>query len=132
MQPLLAWWVGATVVLAREFDPARALALIAEQRVTTMMGVPATYQFMAQDAAFANADLSSLRVAVVGGAPIPEALLRTWQERGVAIVQGYGLTEAAPNVLCLPAEDAERKRGWAGRPYAHVDVALRDPASGDC
>ena len=49
VQPLLAWWKGATVVLEPAFDPARALQLIAEKRVTTMMGVPATYLFMAQD-----------------------------------------------------------------------------------
>ena len=62
---------------------------------------------------------------------MPEALLEAWHERGVEIVQGYGLTEAAPNVLCLPPEDAARKRGYAGKPYPHVDVALRDPESGD-
>jgi fatty-acyl-CoA synthase len=61
---------------------------------------------------------------------MPEALLETWHERGVEIVQGYGLTEAAPNVLCLPPEDAARKRGFAGKPYPHVDVALRDTESG--
>jgi fatty-acyl-CoA synthase len=130
VQPLLAWWKGATVVLEPAFDPARALALIAEKHVTTMMGVPATYLFMAQDPGFAKADLWTLRRAVVGGAPMPEALLETWHERGVEIVQGYGLTEAAPNVLCLPPEDAARKRGFAGKPYPHVDVALRDPESG--
>ena len=130
VQPLLAWWKGATVVLEPAFDPARALALIGEKRVTTMMGVPATYLFMAQEPGFARADLWTLRRAVVGGAPMPEALLETWHERGVEIVQGYGLTEAAPNVLCLPPEDAARKRGYAGRPYPHVDVALRDPESG--
>jgi fatty-acyl-CoA synthase len=130
VQPLLAWWKGATVVLEPTFEPARALRLIEEKRVTTMMGVPATYLFMAQEPGFATADLWSLRRAVVGGAPMPEALLETWHERGVEIVQGYGLTEAAPNVLCLPPEDAARKRGFAGRPYPHVDVALRDPESG--
>jgi fatty-acyl-CoA synthase len=57
---------------------------------------------------------------------MPVALLETWQRRGVAIVQGYGLTEAAPNVLCLAPEDAVRKAGWAGKPYPHVDVALSD------
>ena len=61
---------------------------------------------------------------------MPEALLETWHERGVEIVQGYGLTEAAPNVLCLPPEDARRKLGFAGKPYPHVDVALRDPETG--
>jgi fatty-acyl-CoA synthase len=55
---------------------------------------------------------------------MPESLLATWQERGVSIVQGYGLTEAAPNVLCLPPEDAARKAGWAGKPYPYVDVDL--------
>jgi fatty-acyl-CoA synthase len=131
VQPLLAWWKGATVVLEPTFDPARALRLIAEKGVTTMMGVPATYLFMAQEPAFASADLWTLRRAVVGGAPMPEALLETWHERGIAIVQGYGLTEAAPNVLCLPPEDGARKRGYAGKPYPHVDVALRDPESGE-
>ena len=130
VQPLLAWWKGATVVLEPAFDAARALQLIEEQRVTTMMGVPATYLFLAQEPRFGDADLSSLRLAVVGGAPMPESLLETWHERGVAVVQGYGLTEAAPNVLCLPPEDARRKLGFAGKPYPHLDVALRDRESG--
>jgi fatty-acyl-CoA synthase len=130
VQPLLAWWKGATVVLEPGFDPARALDLIGRKRVTTMMGVPATYLFIAEQPEFATADLSSLRLAVVGGAPMPESLLETWQDRGVGIVQGYGLTEAAPNVLCLPPESATRKLGFAGRPYPHVDVALRDPDTG--
>jgi fatty-acyl-CoA synthase len=124
VQPLLAWWKGACVVLERSFDAARCLELIERKRVTTTMGVPAIYQFMAQEPGFDDADLSSLRTAVVGGAPMPEALLERWQERGVAIVQGYGLTEAAPNVLCLPPEDAVRKAGWAGKPYPFVEVRL--------
>ncbi len=61
---------------------------------------------------------------------MPESLLRAWHARGVGIVQGYGLTEAAPNVLCLPQEDAARKLGFAGKPYPHVDVALREPDTG--
>jgi fatty-acyl-CoA synthase len=126
VQALLAWWKGATVVLERQFDPERALRLIEEKRVTTMMGVPATYLFLAQEPGFARADLSSLRRAVVGGAPMPEALLETWAARGTAIVQGYGLTEAAPNVLCLPPEDAVRKLGFAGKPYCFVEVRLSD------
>ncbi len=95
-----------------------------------MMGVPANYLFMAEAPEFAHADLSSLRCAVVGGAPMPEALLETWHEKGVEIVQGYGLTEAAPNVLCLPPEEAARRRGSAGKPYPYVEVALRDPVNG--
>jgi fatty-acyl-CoA synthase len=124
VQPLLAWWKGARVVLERQFDAARCLRLIEEKRVTTMMGVPAIYRFMAEASGFATADVSSLRRAIVGGAPMPLALLGTWRERGVEIVQGYGLTEAAPNVLCLPPEDAVRKAGYAGKPYPYVEVDL--------
>jgi fatty-acyl-CoA synthase len=126
VQPLLAWWKGAKVVLERGFEAERALELIEHERVTTMMGVPANYLFMAQAPGFDEADLSSLRLAVVGGAPMPEALLDVWAARGVDIVQGYGLTEAAPNVLCLAPEDARRKAGYAGKPYPYVDCDLSD------
>ena len=124
VQSILAWWKGARVVLERGFDPARALDLIERERVTTLMGVPANYLFMAQEPRFAEADLSSVRLAVVGGAPMPEALLDVWATRGVDIVQGYGLTEAAPNVLCLPPEDARRRAGYAGKPYPYVTCEL--------
>jgi fatty-acyl-CoA synthase len=126
VQALLAWLKGATVVLERQFDADRVLRLIEEKRVTTMMGVPPIYLFLSQHPRFAEADLSSLDRAVVGGAPMPEALLETWAARGTAIVQGYGLTEAAPNVLCLPPEDAVRKLGFAGKPYPFVDVRLSE------
>src|SRR5205085_2066368 len=49
VQSILAWWKGAKVVLERGFDPARALHLIEQERITTMMGVPANYLFMSQD-----------------------------------------------------------------------------------
>jgi fatty-acyl-CoA synthase len=126
VQALLAWLKGATVVLERQFDAGRVLDLIERKRVTTMMGVPPIYLFLAQHERFATADLSSLERAVVGGAAMPESLLQTWAERGTAIVQGYGLTEAAPNVLCLPPEDAVRKLGYAGKPYPFVDVRVSD------
>lgn len=124
VQPLLAFWKGATVVLEETFDPERALQLIEAKKVTTMMGVPATYLFMAESPAFETTDLSSLRMAVVGGAPMPESLIHTWHDRGVALVQGYGLTEASPNVLGLAPERVGDKVGYAGKAYPHVEVAL--------
>jgi fatty-acyl-CoA synthase len=130
VQPLLALWKGATVVLEPRFDPVRALELIEHRRITTMMGVPANYLMMAAAPGFGDADLGSLRQAIVGGAPMPEPLLRTWWDRGVPVLQGYGLTEASPNVLCVPREDASRRLGWAGKPYPHIDVALADPDTG--
>lgn len=131
IQPLLAWWMGATVVLERTFDPGRVLHLIEDRRITTMMGVPANYQQLAQHPRFAGSDLSSLTHAVVGGAPMPEPLLRVWHGRGVALQQGYGLTEASPNVLCLPDERARDLVGSAGKPYPHVEVAVADIVTGE-
>lgn len=129
VQPLLAWWTGATVVLERTFDPGRVLHLIEDRGITTMMGVPANYLLLAEHPAFGRSDLTTLGHALVGGAPMPEPLLRTWHDRDVALVQGYGLTEASPNVLCLPDEDARTRVGSAGRPYPHVEVRLVDPVT---
>ncbi|QDY91532.1 long-chain fatty acid--CoA ligase [Arthrobacter sp. UKPF54-2] len=131
IQPLLAWWTGATVVLERGFEPGRVLQLIAERGVTMLMGVPTQYLMLAEHPDFAHAELGSLRHAVVGGAPMPAPLLRIWHRRGVALSQGYGLTEASPNVLCLPNEDAERMVGYSGKPYPHVAVAVADPVTGE-
>jgi fatty-acyl-CoA synthase len=131
IQPLLAWWTGATVVLERGFEPGRVLQLIAERGVTMLMGVPTQYLMLAEHPDFAAAQLGSLRHAVVGGAPMPAPLLRIWHRRGVALSQGYGLTEASPNVLCLANEDAARMVGYSGKPYPHVAVAVADPVTGD-
>lgn len=131
--PLLALRRGAVLVQERDFDAARALALIARHRVTTLMGVPATYRLMAATAGFADRDLSSLRHVVVGGAPCPPELVRAWAERGVRLRRGYGLTEAGPNVLCEPASPPAETTGEGaagGRPYPQVEVALAEPGTG--
>lgn len=129
-QPLLAWWVGATVVLERSFQPRRILHLLAERGITTMMGVPTQYRLLADDDAFAEITAGPLRQALVGGATVPIDLARRWADAGVPLTQGYGLTEAAPNVLCLPAADSARLPGAVGRPYRGVDVCIADPATG--
>ncbi len=126
-QPLLAWWVGATVVLERSFQPARALQLITGRRVTAMMGVPTQYAMLAADRDWAASDISSLRLALVGGATMPTELQAEWSRRGIAFTQGYGLTEAGPNVLHLSAGDAAAHAGAVGRPYPHVGVRIADP-----
>jgi len=122
---------GGTVVLHRSFDPAAALQAIAEHRVTTMFGVPAMFQFMAQHPAFADAPLSSLRTLICGGAPCPKPLLEVYAERGVAIQQGYGLTETAPMVTFLAPEYALSKLGSSGRTPLFTEVKLIDHEGGE-
>lgn len=129
-QPLLAWWAGATVVLERSFQPRRVLQLLAERGVTAMMGVPTQYRLLIDDPGFDALARGRLRQALVGGATIPPALAARWADAGVPLTQGYGLTEAAPNVLCLPATESRAHPGAVGRPYPHVDVRVVDPDSG--
>ena len=76
---------------SRRSTPARALELIAEHASDDDDGRPGDVSVHGRAGDdFASADLSSLRLAVVGGAPMPESLLETWHERGIEIVQGYG------------------------------------------
>lgn len=95
-----------------------------------MMGVPTQYALLAADREWDATDTSSLRLALVGGATMPASLARTWAAHGIPLTQGYGLTEAAPNVLHLPSAEAELFPGAVGRPYPHVSVRVADPASG--
>jgi fatty-acyl-CoA synthase len=71
-----------------------------------------------------EADLSSVRTTLSGGAPLPESLLRTWLDRGLPVLQGYGLTEAAPGVTMLRADSTESKLGSAGTACFFTDVQV--------
>jgi fatty-acyl-CoA synthase len=115
---------GGEVVLHRTFDPGRTLAAIAEHQVTTFFGVPAMFQFMSQHPDFASANLSSLRLAVCGGAPCPEPLLRLYGERRIPMQQGYGLTETSPMVSFLAPEFALSKLGSSGRTPLFTEARL--------
>lgn len=130
VQPLLAWWVGATVVLERTFHPGRVLQLIEERQVTAMMGVPTQYQLLFAAPAIASAHLSSLRLVVVGGSTITEELALDAAALGIPLTQGYGLTEAGPNVLYLSPSDLGAYPGCVGRPYPSVETRICDSETG--
>ena len=124
---------GGTVLIMRAFDPGTALQLISDASlgINQFFGVPSIYQFMAQHPAFATADFSRLVIGGVGGAPMPVPLLKTWEARGVALQQGYGMTETSPAVLTLDREDAVRKAGSSGKPVLHTEVRIVTPDGRD-
>jgi len=124
---------GGTVLIMRAFDPGLALKLISDpaQGINVFFGVPAIYQFMAQHPAFESADFSRLIIGGVGGAAMPVPLLNLWEARGVALQQGYGMTETSPSVLVLDREDAVRKAGSAGKPVLHTEVRVVHPDGTD-
>ncbi|WP_194923963.1 acyl-CoA synthetase [Catenulispora pinisilvae] len=115
---------GGTAVLEPAFDPARTLELIERLRITCLFGVPAMYEMLAAAPGWERADLSSLRNLMCGGAPVPGRTIRRYLDRGLAFVQGYGMTEAAPGVLLLAGRDAAEHAGSAGVPQFFTDVRL--------
>jgi fatty-acyl-CoA synthase len=124
---------GGTVLIMRAFDPGLALELISDSArgINQFFGVPSIYQFMAQHPSFAGADFSRLVIGGVGGAPMPVPLLKVWEARGVALQQGYGMTETSPAVLTLDKEDAARKAGSSGKPVLHTEVRIVRPDGAD-
>jgi fatty-acyl-CoA synthase len=118
---------GGTALIEARFDPDRAIELIEQEGVTLLFGVTSMYLALAATKRFAEADLSTLRGALSGGAPIPESLLRTWLDRGLMITQGYGLTESSPGATMLRAADGVRKLGSAGTACFFTDVQVVTP-----
>jgi fatty-acyl-CoA synthase len=114
---------GAAAVVMPSFSPDAAFDLIERHRVSWMFGVPAMFTAMARSPRWPDADLSSVRILECGGAPVPEALIRTYRARGLTFLQGYGMTEAAPGVLFLGPEAADRV-GSAGKPSFFTDVRM--------
>ena len=129
VQPLLAWWKGATRrARARRSTPARCLELIEREARDDDDGRAGDVPLHVAGARRSTRPTSRACAARSSAARrCPRRCSRPGSERGVDIVQGYGLTEAAPNVLCLPPEDAVRKPGCAGKPYPHVDVRFATP-----
>jgi fatty-acyl-CoA synthase len=121
---------GGTVVLDAQFDPVRTLAAIAKHRVTYLFGVPAMFQAVAATPEWRTADLSSVRTMICGGAPVPEKVITTYQERGLVFLQGYGLTESSPSGLFLRAAESHRV-GSAGTPCFFTDVRVVDRDGND-
>ncbi len=117
---------GATNVIRRTFDPAATLRDLTTLPVNGVFAVAAMYQAIARTEGFAEADLSHLRLAVAAGAPVPPALLETYQAKGVPMQQAWGLTETAPCATYLEAAQAIRKVGSAGIPMPYGDVRVSD------
>jgi fatty-acyl-CoA synthase len=124
---------GGTLLIMRAFDPGQALDYLSDPAfgITHFFAVPAPYQFMMQHPKFADADLSRLRIAGVGGAPCALSILQTWTERGVPLVQGWGMTETSPAGTMLDAADAIRKLGSAGKAMMHTAIRIVDDEGND-
>jgi fatty-acyl-CoA synthase len=111
--PLLM--LGGRVILPRRFEPAEALAILERERPTVFFAVPTMFQLITEQPGFEDADLSCLRWAISGGAPLPEPIERRWRSKVKIFKQGYGLTEVGPNNFATPDEEAGKHPGTVGR-----------------
>ena len=122
---------GARLINLRKFDAERVLRLCESEGVTILFGVPTMMDMLSRSPAFHEVSLRTLRYAIVGGEPMPLELINVWQNKGVPIRQGYGLTEFGPNVYSLNEADAIRKIGSIGFPNFYVDAKVVDDSGNE-
>jgi long-chain acyl-CoA synthetase len=115
---------GGTLTLLPRFNAAEALELLGRDGVTVFEGVPTMFSALLHDES--DADASSLRVCVSGGAAMPVEVLRAFELRfGCQVLEGYGLSETSP-VASFNRPDRERKPGSIGLPADGVEMKLLD------
>lgn len=118
--------LGGRIIIHRGFEIRAVLDEIERSRVTSAFMVPAMLDMLSQSPEFADADLTSLRAVMVGGSPVPERTIRTFLDREVPIMQGFGMTEASPGVCMLESRDGLAKIGSAGRQHFFTELRVLD------
>nr|WP_277817140.1 AMP-binding protein [Solimonas terrae] len=124
---LAPWLVcGGTAWVEKAVDPMRAYRLLRDERITFFGGVPALWERIAQAPDFAQADLSQLRSAYTGGAPVPRPLLEQFRSKGVTIRQQYGFTEGCAGVSSPSLEEAVRFPASCGESLPGIELRICD------
>jgi long-chain acyl-CoA synthetase len=125
VQPILAWWKGAKIVLERGFDAARALELIERERVTWTHVVPTMMKrwLDLDESSTRNMDLGSMRWILHGAAPCPVDVKRRLIEwMGPIVYEYYAATEAGGTII-LP-DDWLEHQGSVGRPWGEAAIRI--------
>jgi fatty-acyl-CoA synthase len=125
---------GACMVIpAPGFDPAATLAAVAEERCTSLYGVPTMFIAELGLDDFGSYDLSSLRTGIMAGSPCPvEVMKRVVADMGMTEVTiCYGMTETSPvSTQTRATDDLDRRVSTVGQVHPHVEVKVIDPVTG--
>jgi fatty-acyl-CoA synthase len=124
--PLL--YLGGSVLIQEKFDPAEYLLWVQEHRASLLFMVPTMYQVLANHPDLAQADFTSVRWAISGGAPCPAPVREAYSAKGIRFKQGYGLTECGVNCFTVELEEAQQHPESVGRPMPHLWARLADEA----
>ncbi len=126
-----ALYCGAQSTILEQFHPARVLEAVARHRVTIFCGVPAMFGALLQLPPDPSFDFSSVRFCVSGGAPMPVAVMQSFEKRfGTILLEGDGPTECSP-VTCVNPPVGARKPGSVGLPIPGVEMKIVDEHDGD-
>ena len=117
---------GCTLSLIPRFDAGVVLAAIERDRITVFEGVPTMYVALLGHPDLDRYDVSSLRIAVSGGAALPAQVLDAFERRfNVVILEGYGLTETA-STTTFNRSATERRAYSVGKPIWGTETQVWD------
>jgi fatty-acyl-CoA synthase len=125
---------GACIVIpSAGFDPLATLRAVADERCTSLYGVPTMFIAELEHPEFASFDLGTLRTGIMAGSPCPvEIMRRVIDEMNMSEVSiCYGMTETSPVSTQTRHDDSlERRVGTVGRVGPHLEVRIVDPVTG--
>ena len=115
---------GGLLILLPRFELVQVLETIHRKRPTLFPGVPTMYTAINGYPGLAKYDLSSLKLCLSGGAPLPLEVKRNFEKlTGCTLVEGYGLSEASP-VVCVNPVSGRHKPGSIGVPLPDTEVRI--------
>jgi long-chain acyl-CoA synthetase len=115
---------GGCLSIVPRFAPAAVLDVLEGDRCTVIAGVPTMLHALAQQD-ITGRDLSALRVAVSGGASLPEDIMRTFEDKyGIEVLEGYGMSETASS--CSFNRPGDRRVLSIGKPLWGVTMRVGD------
>jgi acyl-CoA synthetase (AMP-forming)/AMP-acid ligase II len=120
---------GTTLVMLDTFVPQQVLQTLEKERITVMGQVPAQYILLFMQPDFDSYDLSSVKYAVLSGAPVPPELVDQIREKmGITPFVGYGLTETSGAITFTRASHPlEKISTTIGIPNDGIEVRIMDP-----
>jgi acyl-CoA synthetase (AMP-forming)/AMP-acid ligase II len=122
----LCLYAGGTIVLHERWDTEKVMADIRRHRATYFGGTPTMYVYMVNAHDAARHDLSSLRICTTGGSPVPQPIIKRFEElSGVKVAQVYGSTETCGQNVMEPTAGL-RKAGSAGLPVGSSRITIVD------
>jgi fatty-acyl-CoA synthase len=125
---------GAAIVIPEAgFEPVPTLRAVAEERCTSLYGVPTMFIAELECAEFESFDLSSLRTGIMAGSPCPVEVMKQVVSRMHMdeVTIAYGMTETSPvSTQTVPEDSLEHRVSTVGRVHPHVEVKIVDPESG--